>query len=80
MITRADIVYGVGLVSHYMETPTESHWLGAKRILRYIKGTLNLDLSYAYGETVKLVGYLDSDWGGDQDERKIPLAISSILG
>ena len=78
-IIRPDIVYGVRIVSRYMETPKESHWLAAKRILRYIKGTLNLDISYAYGETVKLVGYLDSDWGGDQDERKIPLAISSIL-
>ena len=25
-ITRPDIVYGVGLVSRYMETPKESHW------------------------------------------------------
>ena len=69
-ITRPDIVYGVGLVNLYMETPKESHWLAAKRILRYIKGTLNLGVFHTYGETVELVGYLDSDWGGDQDERK----------
>jgi len=69
-ITRPDIVYGVGLVSRYMETPKESHWRAAKRILRYIKGTLNLGLCYAYGKTSELVGYSDSDCGGDQDERK----------
>ena len=45
MITGSDIVYGVGLVSHYIETPKES----AKRILKYIKDTLNLGLFYVYG-------------------------------
>jgi hypothetical protein len=69
-MTRPDILYGVGLVSRYMETPRESHWLIAKRILRYIKDTLNFDLFYTYGENAELVGYSDSDWGGDQDERK----------
>jgi hypothetical protein len=69
-MTRPDILYGVGLVSRYMETPRESHWLAAKRILRYIKGTLNFGLFYTYGESADLVGYSDSDWGGDQDERK----------
>jgi len=67
-IIRPDIVYGVGLVSRYMETPKESHWLAAKRILRYIEGTLNLGLFFTYGETAELVGFSDSDWGGDQDE------------
>jgi len=69
-ITRPDIVYGVGLVNRYMETPMETHWLSAKRIIRYIKGTMNLGLFYAYGDEAKLVGYSDSDWGCDQDERK----------
>ena len=49
-ITRPDITYGVGLVSRYIETPKETHWLPTKRILRYIKGSLNLGLFYAYGE------------------------------
>ena len=40
-----------------METPKESDWLAAKRILRYIKGTLNLGLFYTYGKTAELVGY-----------------------
>lgn len=35
-ISRPDIVYGVGLVSRYMENPKESHWQAAKRILRYL--------------------------------------------
>lgn len=68
--TRPDIVSGVGLLSRYMETPMESHWQAAKRILRYIKGTLNFGLYYACGEKFELKGYSDSDWGRDPVEKK----------
>ncbi|KAF7129740.1 hypothetical protein RHSIM_Rhsim10G0098100 [Rhododendron simsii] len=36
--TRPDILYGVGLISRYMEVPAHSHLNAAKRILCYIKG------------------------------------------
>jgi len=39
--TRPDIFYDVGLISRYMETPDQSHLNAAKRILRYIKETIN---------------------------------------
>ena len=70
MITRPDIVYGVGFVNRYMKTLKDSHWLTTKRILRYINGSLNLSLFYVYSEIAQLVGYSDSDWGGGEDERK----------
>ena len=42
-----------------------------KRILRYIKGTLDPGLVYEKNEAnVKLVGYSDSDYAGDPDDRK----------
>ena len=63
-----------------METPKESYWLAAKRILRYIKGTLNVGLFYTYGETAELVGYSDSKWGGHQDERKSTTGYVFYLG
>ncbi|XP_052197210.1 secreted RxLR effector protein 161-like [Diospyros lotus] len=69
-MTRPDIVYGVSLLSRYMETPRESHWQVAKRILRYIKGTLSFGLQYAYGEKLELIGYSDSDWARDPEEHK----------
>ena len=37
--TRPDLMYGVSLISRFMTNPTENHWLAAKRILRYLKGT-----------------------------------------
>ena len=79
-ITRPDIVYSVGLLSKYMEKPKESHWLAAKRILRYIKGTMDFGLLYSYNNDATLYGYSDSDWGGDQDERKSTIGYVFNLG
>ena len=69
-ITRQNIVYGVSLLSRYMETPRETHWQAGKRILRYVKGSMNLGLRYVYGERFELIGYSDSDLGRDPIERK----------
>ena len=63
-----------------MERPKESHWVAAKRILRYIKGTMDLGLFYSYGNEANLYGYSDSDWGGDQDERKSTTGYVFYLG
>ncbi|TXG57405.1 hypothetical protein EZV62_018718 [Acer yangbiense] len=68
--TRPDILYGVGLVNRYMETPDQSHLNATKRILCYIKGTINDDILYTKCEDCRLIGYSDSDWGIDLDERK----------
>ena len=53
--------YGIGLVSHYMEAPTMTHLKTAKRILRYVKGTLDFGLLYSLSKEFKLFCYSDSD-------------------
>ncbi|XP_074347427.1 secreted RxLR effector protein 161-like [Apium graveolens] len=68
--TRPDIMYAVGLVSRYLEKPKQDHFMAAKRILRYIKGTLDQGLFYTYSQNSKLVGYSDSDYDGDLDDGK----------
>ena len=78
--TRPDILYGVGLVSRYMETPDQTHLNAAKRILRYIRGTLNDGLFYSCTNDFRLVGYSDSDWGRDLDERKSTSGYCFFMG
>ena len=68
--TRPDIAYSVGVVSRFMEAPKQSHWKAIKRILRYIQGTKSLGLFYSRTTDYKLLGYSDSDWCGDVDDRK----------
>ncbi|XP_066320369.1 uncharacterized protein [Miscanthus floridulus] len=39
--TRPDIAFAMGYVSRFMEDPREDHWAAVKRLLRYIKGTVD---------------------------------------
>lgn len=50
--------------------PGKSHWNAVKRILRYIKGTLNYKLTFSEHESPELHGFCDSDWGADVNDRK----------
>ncbi|CAN6466402.1 unnamed protein product [Victoria cruziana] len=72
--TRPDIVYSVNQVSQFMHAPTDAHMEVVKRILRYLKGTLNDGLVYSkddrYLDGHRLMTYTDADWAGDPDERR----------
>ena len=69
--TRRDLLYSFGLLSRYMETPTCDHLSAAKRISRYVKGTLHFVLIYLKCQIQDaLVVYSDSDFSGDIDYRK----------
>ncbi|GKC19322.1 retrovirus-related pol polyprotein from transposon TNT 1-94 [Tanacetum coccineum] len=48
-VTRTDLMYGVSLISRFMARPKLSHWLAAKRILRYLKGTTDFSMFYKKG-------------------------------
>lgn len=41
-----------------------------ERILHYLKGIIDYDLLYSFSNEFKLVGYSDSNWVGDLDNRK----------
>lgn len=68
--TRPDLMFIVSLISRYMERPTEFHLLAAKRALRYVKGTVSFGMFYPNRGREELIGYMDSDYAGDQDDRK----------
>ena len=44
---RPDIMYGVSLISRFMEPPKDSHWQAGKRIMRYVSGTKDLGIMYS---------------------------------
>ncbi|XP_074351809.1 secreted RxLR effector protein 161-like [Apium graveolens] len=63
-----------------MEAPTTTHMKAAKRILRYLKGTMDYGLLYHYSNEFKLVGYCDSDRAGDIDDRKSTTGYVFFIG
>lgn len=68
--TRPDISFAVNLLSRYCENPGSCHWGAIKRILRYIRGTADYRLTYGDNDNNALIGYSDSDWAADLDQRK----------
>jgi hypothetical protein len=67
--TRPDIAHVVGVVSWFLSDPGREHWNAVKWIIRYLRGTSKLSLSFGSGKPM-LVGYTDSDMAGDVDTRK----------
>ena len=72
--SRPEITFNVGLVSRFMSDPRQSHLLAAKRIMRYLKGTLGYGIIFPHqtkeDDNLHLVTYSDSDWCGDLVDRK----------
>nr|GEU97808.1 retrovirus-related Pol polyprotein from transposon TNT 1-94 [Tanacetum cinerariifolium] len=78
--TRPDILFVVGLISHFMKEPTTKHLKIAKRILRYIKGTVDYGMFYSASKKFKLVGYSDSDWVRSKDDGRSTSGLLFFLG
>ena len=69
--TRPDLMYLVCLLSRYMANPTDLHIQATKRVLHYLKGTVELGVFYKRGEDVgELLAYTDIDYAGDTNDRK----------
>ncbi|XP_019265506.1 PREDICTED: uncharacterized protein LOC109243066 [Nicotiana attenuata] len=67
---RPDIMFATSLLSRFMQSPSHIHLGAAKRVLRYIKGTLACGIKYFKGEELTLIGFCDSDWAGSKDDMK----------
>eukprot|EP00873_Tetraselmis_striata_P042412 jgi/Tetstr1/462676/TSEL_007642.t1 len=64
--TRPDIAEAVSKLCRVMAKPEQLHWQAAKRVLRYLKGTKTLGLTFSGGKAHGLLhGYCDADWAGD---------------
>lgn len=62
--TRPDVSFSVTNVSQFNQNHGQAHWKAVKRILRYLKGTLNCKLTYSRDSKFEhLTGYSDADWG-----------------
>lgn len=67
-VTRPDLMFVVCLISRFMAKPKEEHMQAAKRVLRYLKGTLEFSVFYKRGSELKVKAYTDSDYAGDIDD------------
>jgi hypothetical protein len=70
LATRPDITFAVTKLAKFSTNPGPVHWDTAKRVIRYIKGTANWELTY--GETTReLTGWVDADGSQEEEHRAI---------
>ena len=68
--SRPNISYSVGVCVRYQANPKESHMITLKRIIKYVKTITNFGVWYNNDTNDVLVGYSDTDWTGNADDRK----------
>ncbi|KAM6562061.1 hypothetical protein CsatB_022059 [Cannabis sativa] len=68
--TRPDICFAVNKLSQYLKAPTTVHWGAAKRILRYLKGTIDHGLHISCSDKLNIAGFSDVDWACCVDDRR----------
>ncbi|KAM1004535.1 hypothetical protein ACFX2C_004724 [Malus domestica] len=77
--TRPDIAFSVHQVCQFMHCPMESHFLAVKRILRYLKGTMDYGVHFSRGDLC-LHAFSDADWAGDPNDRRSTTGLVVYLG
>ena len=66
--TRPDLIYAV------------QHLAALKRLLRYVRGTVDLGLVLHRSSSAELVVYTDADWVGCPDTRRFTSGYAVFLG
>ena len=77
--TRPDIAYTIGRLSRYTQSPNYDYWTAVRRVLKYLRDTINYGLCFSGFPSV-LEGFSDANWISDSDEMKSTNGYVFILG
>lgn len=68
--TRPDISFACSQLSQFNNCFDVTHWQAAKRVLRYLAGTINFSLYFHKGGQLNLTAFADADWANDPNDRR----------
>ncbi|GJV34588.1 ribonuclease H-like domain-containing protein [Tanacetum coccineum] len=80
IFTRPDISYAVQQICLYMHDPRDPHFTDLKRILRYVRGTIDHGIQLHVSSTSQLTAYTDADWAGCPVTRRSTSGYCVFLG
>ena len=70
MTTRPDLAFAAHLLSRFLNNHNLVHWQAAKHVLRYLKGTEDVGITYWRDCEAHLTGYPDADYASCKDDSK----------
>jgi histone deacetylase 1/2 len=79
-VTRPDILYVVNKVCQFLHAPTTVHWTAAKRILRYVKGTPTIGLTFSKVSSWLISAFSDADWARCVDDQRSTRGFAVFIG
>ncbi|XP_019093231.1 PREDICTED: uncharacterized protein LOC109129436 [Camelina sativa] len=79
-LTRPDIQFSVNYVCQKMHAPIVSDFQHLKRILRYIKGTTTMGISFSNTTNCKMIVFSDSDYSGCNKTSRSTGGFCTFLG
>lgn len=69
--TRPDICWAIGMLARFSACPKTCHWAACMQMLRYLKGTQSLGLTFKIDDkSAPLNMWSDADFAGDVESRK----------
>ena len=77
--TRPDLAFSVHQLCQFMQFPTTTYLEAAKRVLKYVRGTLSHGIYFSLGP-LTLTAFTDVDWVGDPFDRKSTTGFMVFLG
>jgi hypothetical protein len=63
-----------------MYSPTKSHWVIVKHILRYLEAMVSYVLHITYSLSLSLHGFTNTDWAANIDDQKFTYGYLVFLG
>ncbi|KAK1678259.1 hypothetical protein QYE76_039107 [Lolium multiflorum] len=75
-----DLAFSVNKVCQYLHAPTTEHWTAVKRILRYVKDTVKLGITFSRSSSTFLSAFSDADWAGSLDDRRSTGGFAVFVG
>lgn len=79
-ITRLDIQFVVNKACQFLHNPTDEHWKAVRCILRYLCGTLNLDLKFSILSSLSIKCICNADWVSCVDDRRSTRIFAVFIG
>jgi len=78
--TRPDLALAIGKLSRFVSCYGKEHWAAIKRVLRYVKGSMDKGLVFYKNSCCVLQGFSDADWAGDHETRRSTTGFTFIFG
>ena len=67
---KSVLAFAVGVLGRYQSNPGINHWRAAKKVMRYLQGTMDYMLMCRRTYSLEVIGYSDVDFVGCVDSRK----------